>query len=227
MTSTDLEQYDHWYRTPRGRWIGEREYGLTRRYLEPRPAETVLDAGCGTGYFTRCFARDQAATVVGIDSNPEAIRYARLHAARQETYALARGEALSFSSHSFDLAVSFTALCFADDQLQFLKELARVTRRRIAVGLLNRNSLLWVKKGRSGGKGAYRGAHWHTPREAIGLFSAAGLLNPSVRTAVNFASGSRAVRILERLLPDFLPWGGFLLMVCDVVSFAADSERLH
>lgn len=220
MTSTNLEQYDHWYYTPRGQWIGEREYHLVRHYLRPSSTDTVLDAGCGTGYFTRCFARDQAALVVGIDSNPEAIRYARLHAAKQVTYLLAKGEALPFSTHSFDLAVSITALCFADDQLQFLKEIARVTRRRIAVGLLNRHSLLWVKKGRDGGRGAYRGARWHTFREVLELFSAAGLINPSVRTAINFPSGSRTARLLERLLPDSLHWGGFLLVVCDVGGFA-------
>ncbi|MGO9308714.1 MAG: class I SAM-dependent methyltransferase [Spirochaetia bacterium] len=210
------EQYDSWYRTGPGEWMGEREYRLVRHYLRPRSYETVLDSGCGTGYFTRRLAYDQDANVVGIDPDPEAIRYARLKTVKSETYAVARGEDLPFPSDSFDLSVSITALCFADDQLQFLKELARVTRRRIAVGLLYRHSLLWLKKGRCGGTGAYQGARWHTLQEALGLFKAAGLPSPLARTAINLPSGSKVSRLLERLLPDSFPWGGFLLVVCDV-----------
>ena len=44
----------------RGRWIGQLEYSLVRGLLKPIPDESLLDVGCGTGYFTRCFARDQA-----------------------------------------------------------------------------------------------------------------------------------------------------------------------
>ena len=216
MTLSNPEQYDAWYQTARGEWIGQQEYRLVRRYLGPRPHETVLDSGCGTGFFTRCFANDQDANVVGIDPDPEAIRYARLHAARAEEYAVAKGESLPFPSHSFDLSVSITALCFADDQPQFLGELARVTRRRLAVGLLNRHSLLWLKKGRHGGTGAYQGARWHTLREARRLFTEAGLPTPVVRTAVNLPSGNAASRLLERLIPKSFPWGGFLLLVCNV-----------
>lgn len=46
-------QFDAWYDTPRGRWIGNVEYGLVRRLLAVQPGDTVLDVGCGTGWFTR------------------------------------------------------------------------------------------------------------------------------------------------------------------------------
>ncbi|MGA8050092.1 MAG: hypothetical protein WCA09_07935 [Burkholderiales bacterium] len=56
------EQYDYWYRTPRGRWIGEIEFRLICALLEPQPAARILDVGCGTGYFTRRAARPSAAS---------------------------------------------------------------------------------------------------------------------------------------------------------------------
>jgi 2-polyprenyl-3-methyl-5-hydroxy-6-metoxy-1,4-benzoquinol methylase len=49
-------EYDAWYRTPRGEWIGETEYRLLGKLLAARPHETLIDVGCGTGYFTRRFA---------------------------------------------------------------------------------------------------------------------------------------------------------------------------
>ncbi len=61
------EEYDAWYRTPRGRWIGAVEYRLLGRLLSPRTDETLLDVGCGTGHFTRGFAAVLDGRVVGLD----------------------------------------------------------------------------------------------------------------------------------------------------------------
>jgi len=129
---------------------------------------------------------------------------------------VARGEALPFPSRSFDIAISITALCFVKDQMQFLREMSRVTRRRVALGLLNRRNLLWRHKGHAGGESAYHGAHWHTREEIVGLLAAVGFSNISVRTAINLPSGSAVARLLEHVLPSSWPWGAFLLAVCDV-----------
>ena len=146
-SQSKAEVYESWYRTPRGRWIGELEYGLVRRLLRARPQESVLDVGCGTGYFTRRFAQDQDGAVVGVDPDVDAVEYARHHTAARETYVVGHGEALPFPSRSFDLCVSITAMCFVQDQVTFLREMARVARRSVAVGLLNRHSLLWRREG--------------------------------------------------------------------------------
>ena len=214
-SQSKAEEYDSWYRTPRGRWIGELEYGLVRRLLRPRPQESVLDIGCGTGYFTRRFARDQDGAVIGVDPDGDAVEYARQHTAARETYVVGRGEALPFPSRSFDLCVSITAMCFLQDQVTFLREMARVAKRCVAVGLLNRHSLLWRREGRSGGQGGYRGAHWHSKREVSSLFAQAGLPGVRVRTGLHVPSGSRAARVAETILPGWWPWGGFLVVIGD------------
>ena len=210
------KDYDAWYQTFRGKWIGEREYTLLRRSLAPRPEDSVLDIGCGTGYFTRSFARDHSGKVTGVDPNPESIEYAAAHAAEGETYVTAAGEDLPFPSKSFDYAVSVTALCFVRDQIGFLRETARVARKKIAVGVLNRGSILWHRKGREGGKGAYAGAHWHTREEVVELFEKAGLSLPTIKTAIFFPSGNGPARFAETVLPRSFPWGGFLLAVSEV-----------
>jgi len=56
------ERYDAWYDTPRGRWIGGVEWPLLRSALELRAGDSVLDVGCGTGWFTRRVAAEGPAS---------------------------------------------------------------------------------------------------------------------------------------------------------------------
>ena len=67
----DAATYDAWYHTPRGRWIGEVEYRLLHRMLARVPDATLLDVGCGTGYFTRRFAQDAGLRVTGLGPDGE------------------------------------------------------------------------------------------------------------------------------------------------------------
>jgi SAM-dependent methyltransferase len=203
------QQYDAWYDAPRGAWIGELEYCLLLRMLRPAPGSSILDVGCGTGYFSRRFARE-AHAVTGIDLDPAMIEFARRHAAAGERYAVGDALVLPFGEHSFDYCISVAALCFVRDEHKALEEMLRVARRGIALGLLNRRSLLYLQKGRGGGSGAYRGAHWHTPREARALLEALPLRNVQARCAVFLPSGSTAARWLEPRVPGELPLGGFI-----------------
>jgi SAM-dependent methyltransferase len=214
MLTVAPEAYDNWYRTPRGRWIGGREARLISRCLAVRPTDTVLDVGCGTGFFTRFFASRQGGSVVGVDPDASAIHYARRRAVADEAYVVGRAETLPFPSGAFDLTISVTALCFIRDETAAVREILRVTRRRFAIGLLNRHSVLWSAKGRAGGTGSYRGARWHTRSDAARLFKA--LRVPvSIRTAIHLPSGRSLARLLECLVPSRSPWGSFLLVVGD------------
>lgn len=209
-------EYAAWYRTPRGAWIGATEFALLRRLVDPGARETVLDVGCGTGYFTTLFARETAGMVVGLDPNLTWLNYAAREAAPNLAWTGANAEALPFPERSFDVVLSVTALCFIKDPLSALREMLRVCRRRFALGLLNRHSLLWRQKGRGEGVGAYRGAHWHTVREVHALAGELDHAGIRWRTAVFFPSGGGTARWLESRLPNWLPWGAFLAVVGDV-----------
>ena len=210
--------YEAWYRTPRGRWIGQAEYALLRSMLRPAPGASLLDIGCGTGYFTRRFASEAGGPVIGLDPDRAWLRYAQQHAAHREQYVAGRAEALPFPDGSFDYTVSVTAFCFVSDPQQALRELARVTRRRFVLGLLNRHSLLYLQKGRRGGSGGYRGARWHTPAEARALLRAIPAANTRVRSAILMPGGHRLARITEAACPRALPLGGFLTVAGDLTA---------
>jgi len=215
------ERYDAWYDSPRGRWIGDTEYRLLIGLLRPAPGAHILDLGCGSGYFTRRLARD-GYRATGVDLDAEMIAFARAHRAGAEDYCVADALSLPYARRSFDYAISVTALCFVREEQRALAEMLRVARGRIALGLLNRHSLLYLQKGRGGGTGAYRGAHWHRPAEARALLSAAGADAVELRSAVFLASGGALARMLETALPARLPLGGFLALAAAVPAPGPD-----
>jgi SAM-dependent methyltransferase len=210
------DEYDRWYRTPRGQWIGQCEIELLCQELRLRPGESVLDVGCGTGFFTRAFANRTTGKVIGVDIDTEYVG----HACRRDTagsyYAVADARALPFRNASFDVVISIAALCFIPDEVAAVREILRVTRRSFAFGLLNRKSLLWLQKGREGGKGAYRGAHWHTVGEVKSLFQGLPIKNMRVRTAVHLHTGGRAAAFFERIFPATLSTGAFILAAGEI-----------
>ena len=185
-------EYDKWYQTPRGHWIGEIESGLWRRMLGPKSGESLLDVGCGTGYFTRQFARADKLAVTGLDSNRDWLAFAERHATGTESYVRGSALALPFADNSFDLVASITAPCFVADQRRALAEMLRVARRRVMLGLLNRHSLLYCKKGAAAGKTLNRGAHWHTiePEWLIPIIST--LLKRPLNTLTKFTETARS-----------------------------------
>jgi len=71
----DAAAYDAWYETARGRWIGDTEYRLLHRVLAPSPGDSLLDVGCGSGHFTRRFARG-GLRVTGLDPDAGMLRSA-------------------------------------------------------------------------------------------------------------------------------------------------------
>jgi SAM-dependent methyltransferase len=205
--------YDAWYETPRGAWIGATEYALVRRELAIQPGETLLDVGCGTGWFTRRFAADGLITT-GLDSNAEGLSYARANSGPDIRWVDGDARRLPFADNSIDCVVSIAALCFIPDEHQAVAEIVRVARRRFAIGWLNRASLLYRQKGRGGdGSGSYRGASWHTAAEVHEFFTGLEVTNLCLSSAVFVPSGGVTARIVERLLPNRLPWGAMLFAV--------------
>jgi len=207
MSATlDPAAYEAWYHTPRGRWIGDTEFALMMRLLRPQPGASLLDVGCGTGYFSRRFA-GKGLVVTGLDPDEGMLDYAR---AREDTVRYLRGDtlALPFEDRSFDHCIAITSLCFVTDPVRALREMLRVARQSVVLGLLNRHSRLYRQKHDRGG---YRGARWDSIEDIRRWLDEAGPnVDAQIRTAIFFPSGGRFAQLAEPCLPTRLPWGGFL-----------------
>jgi SAM-dependent methyltransferase len=217
------EQYDAWYDSLRGRWIGATEYRMLRGLLDPRAGDRALDVGCGTGWFTRRLAAD-GVDVTGLDKDRAALQFARGHAAAGERCIEGDAFSLPFADRAFDLTLSVTALRFVQRWPQAIAEIARVSRRRFVLGPLNRHSLLRLRAGRKGGRGGYAGAHWHTRSELRAALAPLALRQTRYRYGIFVPSGTAPAMASERLIPRWVPLGAFMA-VCGDARDAAISDR--
>ena len=138
-------EYEAWYQTARGSWIAGREFDLMRRLLGPPAGATLLDVGCGTGHFSRRFAA-AGLRVTGLDPDPAMLGHAR-SLGGGVSYLLGTGTALSFGDNAYDYVTAVTSLCFIADPERALREMWRVARRAVLLGLLNRRSLSNPRRG--------------------------------------------------------------------------------
>jgi SAM-dependent methyltransferase len=202
-------EYEAWYQTARGSWIASREFDLMRRLLDPPADATLLDVGCGTGHFSRRFAA-AGLRVAGLDPDPAMLGHAR-GLGDGVSYLLGTGTSLSFGDNTYDYVTAVTSLCFIADPEQALREMWRVARRAVLLGLLNRRSLLYRQKR---DHSAYRGARWDTSEEVRRWTRQ---LEPAprvtARSAIFMPGGGAFARAAEAVLPGMLPWGAFLAVV--------------
>ncbi len=211
----DPADYEAWYHTARGNWIAGIEWKLLLDLMQPETNATLLDVGCGTGYFTRRFA-ELGLSITAVDPNQAVLSYARQQGEGID-YLQADALSLPFPDKSFDYVSAITSLCFVEPPQQAMQEMWRVTRRGLVLGLLNKHSLLYWQKRYSY---SYKGARWD--RNNI-LRKWVGNLNPqplrvSDASGVLVANGGKLSRLVENTLGKVLPFGAFIAMYMEKSS---------
>ena len=83
-------------------------FRMMEPYLAARRIERVLEAGCGTGYFSWLLQRDRHWPMISMDISPEGLRYAREAGVERAV----QGDAtrIPFASGAFDLVLSIDVL---------------------------------------------------------------------------------------------------------------------
>jgi SAM-dependent methyltransferase len=201
--------YETWYHTARGSWIAGVEWKSLRDLMQPKADMTLLDVGCGTGYFSRLFAQ-AGLHVTALDPHRSALTYARQQGGEIK-YLQADALTLPFTNDSFDYVSAITSLCFVEPPQQALQEMWRVTRRGLVLGLLNKYSLLYWQKRHSK---SYAGARWdriNTFRKWVENLDPKPV-RASDSNGVLLAKGGKLSNLAEKTLGKFLPFGAFIAM---------------
>jgi len=201
------ERYDRWFETPVGKTVLKYELELILELLRPGRGERILDAGSGTGIFTREFV-GRGAEVVGLDISLAMLNYAAEKAALRQAQGdpcpmvsragekvsaghyrgiAADMASLPFADSSFDKNVSVAALEFVADEKRAVAELFRVTRPGGVVVVATLNSLSpWAARrsanARRDPESIFNRVFFRSPAQLLAAAPVPGI----VRTAVHF-----------------------------------------
>lgn len=105
--------------------VGSRLMALIPQELLDRSGNTVVDLGCGTGYFTPMLHRG-GNFIVGVDLSEGMVAYAREHRENDITWVVGDAEILPFADNSIDLIFSSLAIQWCSSYHQLFKEIFRV-----------------------------------------------------------------------------------------------------
>jgi SAM-dependent methyltransferase len=196
--------YESWYETGEGRRADELEKAVLGWLLQGFPGSgSVLEIGCGTGHFSR-WLDDQGLAAVGLDLSPAMLAEAQALGGAPLVQSDARR--LPFADGAFDLTALITTLEFLEQPQEALAEALRVARRGIILGVLNRWSVVGLRRRLEGffRPTVYNSAHFYGVGELERLLrSVAGGKAHLVWRTTLFPHGwpwSQAR----------LPWGGFI-----------------
>ena len=106
----------------------DREYTALKRMLDLKVTDTVLDVGCGDGFWTSRLAQN-GGRVVGLEPDLKTLGYAqRFHSLPNITYVCGVAESLPFRDGAFDKVLSVSCLEHFADPWRGIAEIARVLR---------------------------------------------------------------------------------------------------
>ena len=140
------DDYESWYYGEKGRAYAELEKEALFEFLTTMsPGSRLLDAGCGTGFFTQYF-RQLGFKVTALDPFMSMMKKAQEK--KLDDLVAGSGMELPFMDGVFDVTVSVTAIEFVPDKRKFISEMARCTRAGglILTGTLNRRSIHQIRK---------------------------------------------------------------------------------
>ncbi len=208
------EKYDEWFTTPIGTLVEKVEREMLLDLLKPASGEVIMDAGCGTGVFTRVILAS-GSKVVGLDLSLPMVKRARQKMSGS-LFQPCIGDIsdLPFPGNCFDKTVSVTALEFIADGAKAVAELFRVTRQGGVIVVATLNSLSpWAtrrKEKARRGHALFGKVIFRSPDELASLMPVPGI----IRTAVHFQKEDdpdAAVEIEQEGCQRGLNTGAFLI----------------
>jgi ubiquinone/menaquinone biosynthesis C-methylase UbiE len=137
--------YEEWLSSPGGVLLDKLSTDLIVRLVRPKRGERILDVGCGTGNHLLLFHK-LGLDVTGIDASPYMLDMAKSRLGSKASLKISMADDLPFEDNEFDITTLIVTLEFIDNPLAVLKEVGRVTKDRVFVGVLNYLSFGCISK---------------------------------------------------------------------------------
>jgi len=118
---------------------------LTKLIRQFKEANSLLEVGCGTGHFTRWLEQTFGLECEGLDFSKPMLNEAKKRW-RQGAFLQCEGEQLSIRDKGVDLVVYITSFEYMPDPVKAIKEAARVARKGIVFGLMNKQAPETLRK---------------------------------------------------------------------------------
>lgn len=187
------QKYDRWYESDFGRYTSSLEEKLMIKLIGEVHHQRILDIGCGTGNHLKLF-QTLGSDPVGVDTSVFMLQRAKEKG--DFKLVLAMGEQLPLKDSAFDITTLITTLEFCEDPTKVLQETARVTKKKIFLGVLNSWSALAV----------YRRIK--------------GWFKPTIYSRANFFSIWKLKRLFKNSdILESVQWEGVHLLPCSKVRF--------
>jgi ubiquinone/menaquinone biosynthesis C-methylase UbiE len=166
--------YDQWYETPEGAAHDQTQRSDVKYLLPARKGGALLDLGCGTGHWTRFFAR-LGYRVFGADLSMDMLAIAQTARATKGRLAAADARALPFGPGAFNVVAAMAVLEFVAEPESALHEMVRPLKRggALLIGTLNRGAPL-NRRRTAEGRAPYASARMFAPRELRSLLARFG-----------------------------------------------------
>ncbi len=106
--------------------------------------ESILEVGCGTSYFTRWFEKELNLYSVGLDISELMLKEAKKR--WRGDLVLGESHFLPFKDKSFDAIAFITCMEYMPKLEDVIREAARVSRKGLVLGLMNKWSLPTIRR---------------------------------------------------------------------------------
>lgn len=134
--------YDDWYKTKLGEFVDKIETKAAFELLNVKSGDKILDAGCGTGNFTKKIKEsNKNIDIIGIDISAKMLSIAKQKNPNIKFKKMDLNN-LKFDDNTFDKIISMAAFEFIKKPKKVINELLRVLKPKgeLIIGTINPNS---------------------------------------------------------------------------------------
>lgn len=217
----NLLKFESWAVSPAGEFALSQRRALVEQLIAgwSRRGRSLLEVGCGSGYFLEAFW-EAGLDITGLDSSPECLDRARQRLGGHVDLVLGQPDHLPFDQEEFDYVAVLSPLGFAADPDRVLREAFQVAKHGVLVGFYNKHSLHRLSCFYNRAACSFHALHWQSCLHMLALVKRSSCgLRGSLRSTLlgppgTWDKGGLWKKINSSILPT--PFGAYVALRVDL-----------